>query len=346
MSHPAFHDALARFLKDPEDQDLALRILQSSTVPSNALRLFCVACDLRDAAIGKELWWSAGISAVLPCAITPRCTYCTFFNKEKPALDDIVIAAKMIAELGIHQMHLSGGTKPHGYDDIVFDMVRAVKKACDVSLTVNFGPSFTRSGVRQLKKEGVTTITSSIEVLNADLFAKFKPGDSLNQRIELIQFAEDEGLFIKGMMLVGLGETLRDRIDHLYFLRKFSKIKELHLSRYNPYPGISSGGERCSPWEIARMTAVARILMPHIDIGISAGNSPEDIPLRYAAGGGNHIFGALASLKGLRETHIAGMIDLPINERITVVNRMPLVSSYLHGLGVTAQLRRGESERV
>lgn len=342
MPSQTFQEDLAQFFKDPADQALARHILEASAKPANALRLFAEACALRDSVLGNNLWWSAGISAVLPCSITPRCTYCTFFNKEKPLLEDIVTAATMIAGLGIHQMHLSGGTKPHGYDAEVLEMVRAVKRVCDVSLTVNFGPSFTREGVRQLQAAGVTTVTSSIEVLNAELFARFKPGDSREQRIELMRFCEEEGLWIKGMMLLGLGETLSDRIEHLYFLRQFTKMKELHLSRYNPFPGIASGGERCSPWEIARMTSLARILMPHIDIGISAGNGPDDIPLWYAAGGGNHIFGALASMKGLREKHIAGMVDMPINARVAVVNRMPLVAAYLRGMGVSARLRREE----
>jgi len=107
-------------------------------------------------------------------------------------------------------------------------------------------------------------------------------------------------------------------------------------------PGIASGGERGSPWEIAGMPSLARSVMPPIESGSSAGHDPDAMPRWYAAAGGNRIFGALASMPGLREKRLAGMVDMPGTARVAVVNRMPLVASSVRGLAGAARRRREE----
>lgn len=340
VSGSRFEFALDRFLSNPDDRDLAVHVLGASAEPAHALRLFAEASRVRDETIGRDLWWTAGISAVMPCLLEPLCQYCTFFTKRRSPLGDVVAAARAIAELGFCHMHLSGGANLEGYDVEALEMVRAIRTVCQMDLEVNLGPSLSREGVRALKAAGVVNIASSIEVLNSALFARFKPGDSMEKRIELMRICEEEGVWIKGMVLVGLGETLEDRLDHLYFLRGFKRMRDVLVSRYYPFPGLTSGSERCSPWETARLVAIARILMPTADIGLAAGNSPDDLPLWIAAGGGNSIGGAMANTKGARDERIPGAVIVPANERMVVVNRMPVVSSFLRGMGFNVRFRR------
>ena len=47
--------------------ELALRILEDSRRPENALKLFGIASELRDKYIGRELWWTAAIEGIMPC---------------------------------------------------------------------------------------------------------------------------------------------------------------------------------------------------------------------------------------------------------------------------------------
>jgi biotin synthase len=335
-----FESSLSRLVSDPTDQDLALKVLEQSANPTNALRLFNEASRIRDESIGRDFWWTAGISQVMPCALDPLCTYCQSFYKSKTLLEDIVAAAKTIAGFGFQHMHLSGGANLQGYNAEALEMVQAIRAACDIDIEVNLGPSLDRAGVLALKEAGVTNIASSIEVLNQDLFAKFKPGDSREKRIGLMSICEEEGVWIKGMILVGLGESLKDRLDHLYFLRGYKRMRDVRLSRYFPFPGVTSGGERCSPWETARMVAMARILMPNADIGLANGNGTDDLPLCILAGGGNQVGGAMVSLRGMRDAPPPSAIVVKVNDRVTVVNRIPLISSYLRGMGFDVRFRR------
>lgn len=331
---------LAEDCSEREALDLYLR----SANPSFAGSLFRIAGQVRDRHLGRSPWWSAGISAITPCEVEPPCTYCTFFTRHAAKTEDIAAAAHAIAGLGIRHLHLSGGTRlpmesepSGGYDRRMVDFVLAIRDAVNVKIEieVNVGPSLTRGGVRTLKELGVAAVTSSLEVLNPNLFAHFKSGDSLAGRIRLMEICEEESMPIRSMMLLGLGETDRDRISHLLFLRRFSMLRHLRLSRYMPFPGAASGGVRCSPWPVARLTAIARLLYPALDLGLAAGNGPDDIALWWMAGGGNQVLGASASMKEPRGKDGGESRSIPVGERIVVHDNMPQITRYLGELGLT-----------
>ncbi len=316
-------------------------LYRRSADPAFASHLFSVAARLRDRHLGIHPWWSAGISAVTPCEIEPLCTYCTFYTRAAIPVADIAAAARAIAAIGIRHLHLSGGTRlvrdgETGYDAHVIEMVQAVQAAADVEIEVNFGPSLTRAGVRHLKSLGVAAVTSSLEVLNADLFARYKSGDSLSDRIRLMEICEEEGMPIRSMMLVGLGESDADRVAQIQFLRKFRMLRHLRFSRYMPFPGTAAGGMRCSPWPVARLTAIARLLFPTLDLGLAAGNGPDDFPLWWLAGGGNQVLGASASMKDPRGKGNGEAIAIPAAKRVIVHDNRAQIARYLGELGLTS----------
>lgn len=324
-----------------------LDLYRRSAASDFAIKLFGAAGRVRDRHLGRNPWWSAGVSSITPCDLTELCTYCTFYTRKAAANEDIVAAVRAIVDLGIRHLHLSGGTRlPEegavsgamgGLDERLVDIVASIRDAIDdeIDIEVNVGPSLTRPGLRALKDLGVAAVTSSLEVLNPELFRRFKPGDSLEGRIRLMEWCEEEGMPIRSMMLVGLGESDEDRIDHLLFLRRFSMLRHLRLSRYMPFPGASAGGVRCSPWPVARLTAIARLLYPTVDLGLAAGNSPDDLALWWLAGGGNQILGAALSMKDPRGKADGENRSIAVAERIVLHDNMPQISRYLGELGLT-----------
>jgi biotin synthase len=315
-------------------KEVAVEVLRRSREPVLALRLFQAASEIRDRELGRTLWWSAGISAMMPCKIEPRCTYCTFFTVKSFPMEELVASVKAVEAMGIRHLHLSGGSCLDGYDNEMAEMINAIRDASDMNVEVNLGPSFSRQGVQRFKQMGVRSVTSSLEVFNPEVFARVKPGDSLEARKRLIEVCQDEGMSVRSMILVGLGESEADRIDHLYWLKQFPRLRHLRFSRFMPYPGTEAVGQpRCSPWEVSRLVAVARLLMPTVDLGLAAGNSHEDIPLWYAAGGGNQLLGATISLRQGRAKPQTGEEVLPVTERIELVSRMGLIRQFVQGLG-------------
>lgn len=328
-----------RFDLRDADADSLLGVYRNSADPRYAADLFREASRVRDLYAGTQPWWSSGVTAVTPCRLEPLCTYCNFFTTKETRTEDIVAAVRAVAALGIQHVHLSGGTRLYvdgdpdsGFDREVIAAVCAVRDAVPIQVEVNVGPSLSREGVRALRELGVVSITSSLEVLNKELFERLKPGDSLPGRIRLMEFCEEEGMPIRSMMLVGIGESDRDRMEHLLFLRRFSQMKQLRLSRYMPIKNSAAGAERCSPWPVARLTAMARLMYPSLEVGLAAGNSPDDIALWWLAGGGTQVLGASASMKRLRPRDTEGDSD-----SVAVHNSMPVLSRYFADLGLTPQ---------
>jgi biotin synthase len=317
-------------------KETVLALLRESRDPSAALQLFAAASALRDRTIGTTLWWSAGISSMMPCRVEPLCTYCTYFTIKSFPLEDLVASVKAIENLGIRHLHLSGGTDPAGYDNEIAQAVNAIRDVSNIDIEINLGPSFSRHGIRRFKQLGVSSVTSSLETFNPAVFAKAKPGDSLEARKQLIQTCQEESMPVRSMILVGLGESEEDRIDHLYWLMQFPTLYHLRFSRFMPYQGTPwENHPRCSPWEVARLVAIARLLMPHVDLGLAAGNSPDDIPLWYAAGGGNQVLGASVSMRQgkIKKRQQAGEEIIAVTDRVSLVSRMAHIAHFVRGLG-------------
>jgi biotin synthase len=323
-------DHLLKEAKAHVTPELALRILEESRSPENALQLFQIASELRDRHLGRQLWWSAAIEGILPCKLQPMCQFCSYSNLERLSNESLLKALRALEDLGFRHLHLSGGTNPTGYDAEIVDMVSAMRSASpSMAIEVNLGPSLSRETVRKLKHLGVHSITSSLETMNEELFRIAKPGDSLSARKALLEACEEEGMAVRGMMLLGLGEPLSDRVNMLFYMSRFKMLCHLRFSRYLPPQTNHLKLPRCSPWEMARTIGVARLIMPTIQLGLAAGNSHDDIPLWFIAGGGNQLVGAAASRK--KAAPGAVMLD----DSLAIMNRMETQQQYVNGMGIS-----------
>ncbi len=326
-----FEKLLKRAANGKISEKLALNILEKAHDPSNALKLFRLASQIRDENLGKDLYWSAGISQVIPCKVIPRCRYCTYYARSSFELEKLAKTAIKLEELGLKQLHLSGGSNLDGYNEEIIAMVQAIRKVSDIDIEVNLGCSFSTDTVRALKEMKILSITSSLETVNEDVFNTAKPGDSLEKKKELMEICEREGVPIRSMILIGLGESLEDRIKHLFYIKKFSHLSYLNFSRFYPYPDTEyKDHSRCSPWEVAVTVAVARLLMPKVHLGLAAGNTIDDSPLWYIAGGGNQILGAHISRISVHPE--PGEQVIKVDDDVYIVNRMPEVQRYIEGM--------------
>jgi biotin synthase len=313
-------------------REQALGLLKEAHDPAKAIELFRRASETRNKTIGRGLWWSSGSGGIFPCRITPRCSYCTFCTETMFPMDTLLKALERIESLGLQQFHISGGSDLNGgFNEPLLEMVRVIKAHSGLQLEINLGPSLKKETVEELKKLGVDSITSSLECNNAEVFSRAKPGDSLERRRELLQFCDEVDIPSRSMMLVGLGETDHDRIEHLFYLKQFQKLYQLRISRLNPFPGtVYQNKPRCSPWETALVTAMARLILPDLEISLAAGNSIDDIPLWFLAGGGNQLLGVSIAK---RVPAKAPDVDIyEIGENVFVMDKRKQVERILEGM--------------
>ncbi|OPY68489.1 MAG: biotin synthase [Syntrophorhabdaceae bacterium PtaU1.Bin034] len=316
------------------DEGRCLEMLVRADDPEGAFQLLKTASKVRDRVFGKEIHCMGPVGPILPCVLEPHCLYCRYWKIKPLDVQTLIKAIKTMEQLGIRRVLLVGGASIDGYDHEIVTLVSTLRQEVKADLEVNVGGPLSAHAVRRLKEIGVVGITASLETINKEAFNRAKPGDSFEGRKALLEVCGTEGLELRSIMMVGCGESDADRVRHLFYLRQFDRLRHLMVSRFTPQPEtVWSGHMACSSVEWAKTIAIARLILPRVRIGLGGGTGPDDLPLWYLAGGGNQIFGMAVTTggSGLNQSEIA----IPVNETVSVVNRLPVIEPYFAGLGCT-----------
>ncbi len=335
-----FEFILEKALKEELEFNEALQLLKESYEPAKAIKLFETANYVRKEEFGDKIYFTAGIRGVLKCQLKEFCRYCNVSFRTKPfPIQQIPKAVEYINESGAVSLHLSGGTKLSGYDDEILEITRIVYNSHNtIPLEINLGPSIQKDETLiELRKLGVESITCSLETYNEEIFNKVKPADSLDAIKDLLKRSDSLGFKLKGMLLVGLGETNKDRIEHIFYLKKFKNFVNLRFSRFYPFPNTKMAHmQRTSPWEVARLIAVTRLSSRRWIINSAAGNTIDDLPLYYMAGASNQTLGICAHVKESNLNHFIpkfGTKIIELDENTVIEDQRILKSQYLSQMG-------------
>ncbi len=316
-----------------------LSLLKDLGDTGGSFDLFRIASCVRDLTLGRRMHIIGSAGPILPCKLKPHCRYCNHWRKKPLSTDELIAIVKIMERNEIEKVSLFSGTRPGGYDGEIERILALLKRSTTPSLEVNIGPSFSMRTLRRLKQAGLCSdIAASLETLNVQAFAQAKPGDNLQRRIELLGIAQIEGFQLRSIMMVGCGETDTDRVRHLFFLRQFNRLRHLTVSRFTPKDRTPwRSRPECPRFVWAQTIALARIILPHVHIGLGSGCTNDDIPLWHLAGGGNQLFGMAVSANGPRRT-LSGA-DIPVTHAISIANQIPLLRAYFTGLGCTMSFK-------
>ena len=168
-----------------------------------------------------------------------------------------------------------------------------------------------------------------------------KPADSIDAIKDLLNRADRLGFKLKGMLLVGLGETNKDRIEHIFYLKKFKNFVNLRFSRFYPFPNTKMENmQRTSPWDVARLIAVTRLSWRKLIINSAAGNTIDDLPLYYLAGASNQTLGICAHVKESNLNHFIpkfGTKIIELDDNTVIEDQRNLKLQYLSQMGFELQ---------
>lgn len=333
-SDAAFSAALHSVLTNPGETDDAGRLLAWSGEPQRAAALFDTAARLRDARVGRQLRSAAVISPLVPCEVVPACTYCPLDNACLVPLEAAMGALHVLSDLGVQHLYLNGGTRSAGLGERFFALVdQAV--GLGMAPVLNFGPSFAKNDLCALRGTGIAAVVASTEVFDAALHARLKPGETQAARLALMDACETEGMPFETVALVGVGESLGDHVRQLQRLRGYRHLRRVSFSRFRPAAGTPMAeSPRCSPWTVARLIAVARLMLPECEIALNMGTEADELPLWFAAGGGGGRLHAV-TVSPRQEPHLAKgegtRCDLAPN--CIVIDRRPLFARVLGEMG-------------
>ncbi len=177
--------------------------------------------------------------------------------------------------------------------DKVLDIVRDVSQlGMEVCVTLGeLGPEEARS----LKAAGVTAYNHNIDT-SPEHYTKIVTTHTFEDRLKTIRCAQEAGMSVCSGGILGLGETVEDRLKMLEILSNFNPQPEsVPINSLMPMPGTPlAGNGGVEVFDLVRMIACTRMAIPRAKVRLSAGRtqlSREAQALCFFAGANSIFYG-------------------------------------------------------
>ena len=256
------------------------------------------------------------------------CKYCaqsahyhTACTETYPLLstEQLLAGAKHNAGQGVRRYSIvtSGRRLTDREVDQVCESIRAIKKEVTIEVCVSFG-LLGEEQFRKIHEAGASRVHCNLES-SARYFPEVCTTHTYGEKIETLKAAKRAGMSVCSGGILGLGETMEDRIDMVLTARELG-VKSIPVNLLNPIPGTPYGHNRpLSNDEARRCVAIFRFLIPDASIRLAGGRG-----LVGDKGEGCFTSGANAAISG----------DMLTTAGITVETDMEL----LEKLGYEARL--------
>lgn len=228
-----------------------------------------------------------------------NCSYCpqsahfqTGLEKEPLyALEKVVEAAKTAKSIGATRFCLGAAWRgPNKRDlDQVCEMVREVKKI-GLESCVTLG-LLKKEQADQLKEAGLDYYNHNIDT-SKEYYEKIITTRTFESRIETLKHVKESGISVCCGGILGMGETLEDRIKMLLLLKEL-EVESLPINKLIPIPGTPLGNTQAiDPFEFIKTIALSRILLPKTYVRLAAGREgmSEEMQALCFFAGANSIF--------------------------------------------------------
>ena len=276
--------------------------------------LFDAAAALRDEYKGRTVTYSRKIFLPITNLCRDRCSYCTFRKDPgdadawtmSPADIDHVLARG--SERGCKEALMCLGDKPEAafpqYRETLAQLghrttAEYVARACKMAMERGFLPH-TNAGVlsrdeMKLLQPVNASLGLMLENVSPRLSQKGMPHFSApdkhpSVRLRMIRQAGELSIAFTTGILIGIGETLEERVDSLIAIRdlheEYGHIQEVIIQNFRAKPGTRMQGcAEPDAVDIARTVATARLLLGgRMNIQVPPNLNPNDHQLMLRAG--------------------------------------------------------------
>jgi FO synthase len=313
--HPladALRDALAR-RRTGEDlsREEAIGLLSPAAPLDDLLES---AGALRDRVWGRTLTYSPKVFLPVTNLCRDRCTYCTF-RKDPDDPDawtmtpgEIRAWATRGRALGCIEALMCLGDKP----ELAFPSYRRLLaglghrttadylyRACEIALDCGLLPHsnaglLTAAEMARLKEVNVS-LGLMLENVSPRLRGRgevhqWAPDKEPSRRLRMLREAGELRIPFTTGLLLGIGETLAERVDTLLAIRELHRahghVQEVIVQSFRAKPTIRrADAPEPAAADVARTVAVARLVLdPEVSVQAPPNLSPDDLPLLIAAG--------------------------------------------------------------
>ena len=239
-----------------------------------------------------------------------NCKYCAqsiHFNtnvNEYDLLDTKIIgnSAKSNYDQGVHKFSIvtSGKRLTKNQVDLIAETYKAIKDECPIELCASHG-LLSYYDLIKLKEAGVTRYHNNLET-SENYFSKICTTHTYDEKIKTIKDAMKAGLQVCSGGIIGMGESMEDRIDMAFTLRELG-VDSVPVNILNPIKGTPlENQEIISYEEVLRTFALYRFILPTTQIRLAGGRSLlNDKGLRALKSGVNAaISGDMLTTSGIK----------------------------------------------
>lgn len=215
--------------------------------------------------------------------------------------EELLAQAKGNAEQGVlrYSIVTSGKRLSDEEVDEMCKAIREIKEKTGISVCVSFG-LLNEQQFRNLKKAGVTRIHNNLETSRKN-FPNICTTHTFDDKIQAIRAAQAAGLSVCSGGIMGLGETVEDRIDMAFSLRELG-IHSVPINMLNPIPGTPfESNDKLTEEDMRRIVAVYRFILPAASIRLAGGRGllPDKGKSCFTSGANAAISGDMLTTAGI-----------------------------------------------
>ena len=230
------------------------------------------------------------------CGYCPQSAHYTTGVKPQPLLEveEVLAAARRARDDGATRFCMGAAwreVRDGDPFDAVLAMIRGVKSlGLEACCTLGM---LTPDQAWRLKEAGLDAYNHNLDS-SARFYDQIISTRTYQDRLRTLRYVRAAGISVCCGGIIGMGETEDDRIDLLHTLASLPEPPEsVPINALVTVPGTPLGDRpRVDIWEMVRMIATARILMPRSMVRLSAGRihlSESEQALCFLAGA-NSIF--------------------------------------------------------
>lgn len=212
-------------------------------------------------------------------ACSENCKFCSqssHFNTASPKYDmllqeEIIEDARYNEDKGVLRYSLvTSGRRLSKFEvDKVCQIYKKLSKTSNISLCASHG-LLGYEDLKKLYKAGVVRYHNNLES-SRSFFPKVCSTHTYEDKLKTIRAAQEAGLKVCSGGIIGLGETMEDRIDMAFELRALG-IKSVPINILNPISGTPFGENKVlSEDEILKTIAIFRFILPDAVIRLAGG---------------------------------------------------------------------------
>lgn len=357
--------------------DDALRLL-SSDDPDDVSATMAVAGHIRTQLKGTTVTYSPKVFLPITNLCRDRCSYCTFRSDpdDPHAWTMLPEEVRAYADGGRRQGCIEAllclGDKPEkafrayrstlevlGCEGTIEYVARSSRICLEEGLLPHANAGVMNRDEMALLKKTNVSMGLMLENVSPRLRAKgeahyYAPDKDPAVRIEMMQGAGELGIAFTTGILLGIGETLEERIQSLAAIRalhrEYGHIQEVIIQNFRAKPTTKmASSPEPSSLDVAKTIAVARLMLRDMNIQAPPNLSPYDH--RMFLGAGINDWGGISPLTPdyvnpeAPWPHLRALEDTCRAEGFSLKPRLPIYAEYVERPGFLAPELRQAVER-